>query len=102
MHPLIVVFEDGVEDFVLVLAIGLAQQSLHAVAVDGVFEKTFANANNQLIYSIFFCNRFDGVKTFDRVAEKLLFFLEKVFDLDFRAKSFVFGKRMCVNISVFW
>lgn len=102
MHPLVVVFENRVENFVLVFSVGLAKKSFYAVAVDRVFEKSFSNTNNQLICRIFFCNRFNGVKTFDGMTEKFLLFLEKVFDLDFRTESFVFGKRMYMNISVFW
>lgn len=102
MEPLTGGAEDGVQQLTLVFAVGLADEAFHAVAVHGVFEIAFGNANNQLIYRTFICNRFDLVKTFKRVAEKLLLFPYEVFDFHLGTEALFFRKCKSLDISVFW
>ena len=47
--------QSGVENLAMMQAVGFADKSFHAVAVHGMFEKTFRYADNQLVNRIFFC-----------------------------------------------
>lgn len=74
---------DGVKDFVLVTAVGFADEAFDAVAVNGVLEVTFGYAYNYLIYRFFICNRDKIVKTLEWERGNLLSFVEKLFYFDF-------------------
>lgn len=99
-HPLCL--QGGVENLTMMQPVGFSHEAFHAVAVHGMFEKTLRNADNQLVDSVFFCNRKKNVVAFEGRTENTLAVAEQLSNLSFRTEPFLLGEGERRGFSVFW
>lgn len=92
----------AVEVLSVLEAVGLAGKAFEAVSVNGVLEVSFGYGNEHLVAAIVGGGGPEVVETLERITENLLFFLQKVFDLQTRADAVCLWENIGFPVNVFW